>query len=193
MMSSEEVSDWNNRMYVAVGLEPLEPLPPGFQGARLVNISGVEPPPPPVAAPSRFLGLIPVNDPDQPVPFGGRVQILGIERYDSKVAVAWRLAPLPDLEMQFAQELLDHERDAEGLPDTERHMMRHQFLHRLDRHGAGVRLSDDLSTEYRHTGGASGGGGNEKVGRAQFMPAIPESASLVTVHWGDLVFPVPLS
>ena len=90
-MSSEEVSDWNTRMHVALGLEPIEPLappPPGHQHGRAIYIGEGERPPRQPAPPlSRFLELIPVKEADQPVPFGGRVQILGIERYDSKVAV----------------------------------------------------------------------------------------------------------
>ena len=99
-MSSEEVSDWRNRMHVTLGLEPLEPREPsapGYQRGRAIYVGEGERPPRPAApAPpvSQFLELIPVKDADQPVPFGGRVQILGIERYDSKVAVAWRLAPI---------------------------------------------------------------------------------------------------
>lgn len=192
-MDSDEVLDWNNRMHEALGLEPLEPLPPGSNSARIVFIGEGERPPPPVLPPTaRFLELIPVNDADQPISFGGRVQILGVERYDTKVAVAWRLAPMPDPEIQFGQEVLEHERDTRGLPDAERQRMRHQFLLRLGRDGQDLRLSDDMNTEYRNTGGGSSGGGNEMVGRAQFMPALPEPASMLTVHWGDLVFPVPL-
>ena len=59
----------------------------------------------------------------------------GIGRYDSKVAVAWRVAPLPSPELQFAQELLDQERDCAGLPDLERQMMRIRLRHRLNRVG----------------------------------------------------------
>ncbi len=107
-MSSEELSDWNNRMHVALGLDPLAPLPPsplGLQTGRTIFIGEGELPRPSAPPLSRFLELIPVSNADQPVPFGGRVQILGIERYDSKVAVAWRLAPMPDPEVQFASEL----------------------------------------------------------------------------------------
>ena len=187
-MDADEVHDWTNRMHVALGLEPLEPLPPGFKGARTVFIGGGERPAPPPAAPiARFLELIPVVDADRPVPYGGRLQILGIERYDSKVAVAWRMAPLPDAETQYADELAAHDRDTEGLPEDERRMIRQQFLHRLNRPAAHkLTLSDDLGTDYRGTGGGSGGSGNEQTGRAQFMPGIPQAASMLTVRWDDL-------
>jgi hypothetical protein len=83
-MDSDEVHDWNNRMFVALGLEPLDPLPPGFKGERTIFIDEGErptsPPAPPIA---RFLGLIPVVDGDRQVPYGGFLQILGIERYDA--------------------------------------------------------------------------------------------------------------
>ena len=194
-MDSDEVHDWNNRMHLALGLEPLDPLPPGFTGARAVFIGEGERPPPTPAAPiARFLELIPVADADRPVPHGGRLQILGIERYDSEVAVAWRMAPLPDVETQYADGLHAHDRDTEGLSEHERTMMRQRFLHQLSRPaGSKLTLSDDLGTEYRSTGGGSSGGGNQQIGRAQFMPGIPQAASILTVHWEDLNFSVPIS
>lgn len=194
MMSSAEFSDWSNRMHIALGLEPLEPLPPGVSG-RAVFIGEGERPTPPAPPPSaRFLGLIPAKDADRPIPHGGRVQILGIERYDSKVAVAWRLAPLPDLESQFGLELEAHDRDTEGLPDSEmeRQMSRHQFLRRIHQPGQELSLTDDLGTDYHRGGGGSGGGRDERVGRSDFWPAIPSEATLLLVHWGDVVFDVPL-
>jgi len=195
-MSSDEVSDWSNRMHVALGLEPLEPLPPPppvLHHGRTIYIGEGEPPPRPPAPPlARFLGLIPVSNPDQLVPFGGRVQILGIERYDSKAAVAWRLAPIPDPEIQFASELSDHERDTQGLPNAERQMMRRQFLQQLNGPGRELGLSDDVGTEYHRMGGRHSSNGQECTGRAQFAPAVPETASTLTIHWGDLRFPVSL-
>ena len=148
VIAPEEVSDWNNRMFVALGLAPIEPLPPGFRGGRSVYIGeGDRPPPPKAPPPSRFLELLPVIGADRPVPHGGGVQILGIERYDNKIAVTWRLAPLPDPEMQFAQQLLEHERDTEGLPDAERQMMRRRLIHQLNRAGRDLGFSDDVNTE----------------------------------------------
>jgi hypothetical protein len=193
-MDSDEVHEWNNRMHVALGLEPLDPLPPGFKGARAVFIGEgerpVTPPPTPIA---RFLELIPVKNADRSGPYGGRLQILGIERYDSKVAVAWRMAPLPDSETQYAGELRAHDRDTEGLPENERMMLRQRFLHKVNRPaGFKLTLADDLGTEYRSTGGGSSGGGDEQTGRAQFMPGIPQAASMLTVRWDDLDFGVSI-
>jgi hypothetical protein len=190
-MDADEAHDWNNRMFVALGLEPLDPLPPGFSGARTVLIGDGEAlPRPPVVPVARFLELIPVADADREVPFGGRLQILGIERYDTKVAIAWRMAPLPNAEIQYADEIREHERDTEGLPDGERKMLRQRFLHQLDRARYNFSLSDDLGTEYHRTGGGSGGGRDEQTGRAQFVPGVPTGASLLTVRWDDLAFPV---
>jgi hypothetical protein len=190
----DEVHDWNNRMLVALGLEAIDPLPAGFKGARAVFIGeGERPEPPPPAPIARFLGLIPAENASQSVPHGGQLQILGVERYDSKTVVAWRMAPLPDPVIQYADELIAHDRDTEGLPDDERWMLRQRFLHQLNRPaGYKLTLSDDLGTEYWSTGGGSSGGGNEQTGRAQFMPGLPEGVSMMTVRWDDdLVFRVP--
>jgi hypothetical protein len=71
-------------------------------------------------------------------------------------------------------------------------MMRRHLLQRLNGPGREVGLSDDVGTKYHRTGGGAGGNGQEFTGRAQFVPAIPEAASVLAVHWGDLRFPVPL-
>ena len=191
-MDAGEAQDWNSRMHVALGLAPLEPAPPGLNQA--VFIGEGEPLAPPSVAPvAQFLGLLPVLDADRPIPYGGRLQILGVERYDTAVAVAWRMAPLPDAEHQYAAELRAHDRDTEGLPEHERKMMRQHFLHRLSRPPSQtLTLTDDLATDYRSTGGGSSGGGNEQTGRAQFVPGIPAEAATLVIHWNDLVFPVPL-
>ena len=194
-MDADEVQRWMNRMHEALGLTPVEPIPPGFQGGQAMFIGEGEPPAPPPPFPvAQFLDLIPVDGADGSVPYGGRVQILGIERYDTKVAVAWRLAPLPDPEAPYAAELHAHDQDTEGLPERDRMMLRRQFLHHLNPHLAQqLTLSDDLGTEYRHTGGGSGGGMEERIGRAELRPAIPEDASELTVHWDDLAFLISLS
>jgi hypothetical protein len=191
-ISPEEAHDSMNLMLLALGLEPMEPVPTNSAVARAVSPREIAPPlsRPPLA---RFLTLIPVAEADRPLPFGGRVQILGIERYDTKVTVAWRLAPLPNVEEQFAGHLELLERDIEGLPDDERQRLRLDFRQRLNRPGMDeLALSDDLGTDYQQAGASSGGGNDERVGRTQFRPAIPDQASQLTVHWGELHFEVAI-
>jgi hypothetical protein len=101
---------------------------------------------------------------------------------------------LPDAEKQFAGELAAQDLDTEGLPDSERQMMRHQLLSRLHARGAEkLSLSDDMNTEYHKRGGGWGGGGAERVGRSEFMPAIPEKARRLAIRWEAIAFDVPLT
>ena len=193
-MDAGEAHDWNNRMLQALGLEPLDRSRPARR-ARSVFIGEGEPPPPvPQTVPvARFLELVPVRDADRPVPFGGRLQILGIERYDWQVAVAWRLAPRPDDERRYAAELRVHERDTDGLPEHDRMMLRHRFLRGLGGPpGRDLALADDVGTDYRSAGGGSSGGGDELTGRARFVPGVPPTATVLTVRWEELEFEVPI-
>src|ERR1039458_7391848 len=78
-ISDEDMADWTNRMLVALGEEPLEPLPEiaGVKRQRLISFGGKQPPRPPDPPPlSRFIALVPVNEPDRPLEYGGRIQIL---------------------------------------------------------------------------------------------------------------------
>jgi hypothetical protein len=194
-ISDEEMTDWTNRMLVALGKEPLEPLPPGM-GVRLISVGTkrtqrpARPPDPPPA--SQFLGLVPVDEPDRPLAHGGRIQILGVELYSDKVAVNWRLAPLPDPEALFADELADQEPDLEGLSDDFKKILRDKLIHRLQMQRGSLTLADDVGTEFGSTGGGSGGGANERRGHADFAPGAPASAKRLTVGWDEIDFAVLL-
>jgi hypothetical protein len=182
-VTQDEMHDWNNRLLVALGIEPLKPLPPGFQGARAIRVSD-DPPVPVTPRPvARFLRLVPADVPDVSIALGGRLQIMGVELYDIQVAVAWRLAPLPDPERQFYDQLAAHDLDSQGLPEHERRRTRQMLMHRLGIVRERLSLSDDVGTEYQHIGGRSGGGRDERTGRAQFLPAVPDAADGLTVHW----------
>jgi hypothetical protein len=191
-VSDEEMADWTNRMLVALGEEPLEPLPPGT--VRLINFGGkgaqrlARPPDPP--AESRFLGLIPVDQPDRPLADGGRIQILGVELYSDKVSVNWRLAPLPDPEALFADELAEQEPDLVGLSDDFKKILRDKIIQRLQMQRRSLTLTDDLGTEFRSTGGGSGGGSNERRGHSDFAPGVPVQAKRLTVRWEEMEFSV---
>ncbi len=194
-ISDEDMADWTNRMLVALGEESLGALPEiaGVNRVRFVNFSGKRPPrradPPPV---SRFIALVPVNEPDRPLEYGGRIQILGVELYTDKVAVNWRLAPIPDYEAVFAAELADQEPDLEGLPDDYRKILRDKLIRRLQMQKRFISLVDDVGTEYRSTGGGSGGGGDERRGHSDFAPGVPAEIRRLTVRWDEMEFEVPL-
>jgi hypothetical protein len=194
-ISDEELSDWTNRMLVALGEEPLEPLPDiaGVGRVRLISFGGKRAPRPPDPPPlSRFIALVPVNEPDRPLEYGGRIQVLGIELYSDKVAVNWRLAPLPDYEAVFAAELADQDPDLEGLPDDFKKILRDKLVHRLQMQKRFINLADDVGTVYRSTGGGSGGGGDERRGNSDFAPRVPVEARRLSVQWDQIVFEVQL-
>ena len=193
-ITDEERADWTNRMLVALGEQPLEPLPPGT--ARLINFGGKRtqsprrpPDPPPV---SRFLGLVPVSQPDRPLEYGGRIQILGVELYSDKVSVNWRLAPLPDPEALFADELAAQDPDLEGLSEDFKTILRDKLIQRLQMQRRSIALTDDVGTAFRSTGGGSGGGGNERRGHSDFAPGLRREATRLKVHWDEMEFEVPL-
>jgi hypothetical protein len=193
-LSDEEMTDWTNRMLVVLGEEPLEPLPPGT--GRLINFGGKRshrpqrPPDPPPA--SKFLGLVPVDEPDRPLAYGGRIQILGVELYSDKVSVNWRLAPLPDPEALFAAELAAQEPDLEGLSDDFKKILRDKLIQGLQMQRRSLALTDDVGTEFRGSCGGSGGGGNEKAGTLGLRPGLPTDAKRLIVYWDQLEFVVPL-
>ena len=195
-ISDEEMAEWLNRMLIVVGEKPLEPLPKGVGRTRIINFGGKRtqrphrpPDPPPV---SRFLGLVPVEVPDRPLEYGGRIQILGVELYSDKVSVNWRLAPLPVPEAQFATELAEQEPDLEGLSDDFKKILRDKLVQRLQMQRRSLALIDDVGTEFRSTGGGSGRGGNERRGQSDFAPAVPMDAQRLTVRWDEINFEVPL-
>ena len=139
----------------------------------------------------RFLEVLNVEGADQPLPHGGRVQILSVERYDTRVSVVWRLAPRPDPPEEHWLAVSAFERGTVGLSDDERILARVQPPNSLVSPGAwGIALSDDLGTDYQSRGGGGHGGRNEWIGRTDFVPALPEGASALTVYWSALMFPV---
>ncbi len=197
-VSAEETEDWTNRILIALGEEPLKPLPsvPGASTFRVFAVGGKHdkrPPRPPDPPPtSRFLALVPVNEPDRPLDYGGRIQILGVELYSDKVAVNWRLAPLPDYDAVFATELAEQERDLEGLPEDYRKILRDKLIHQLQMRKRFLRLTDNVGTAYHPMGVGSGGGSAEKRGHSDFAPAVPTEAQRLMVLWDKEEFDVQL-
>lgn len=160
---------------------------------KIVKVSDAGQPQFPERLPvSRLRDVLPVDQPDRALPYGGRVQILSVERYDARVGVNWRLAPIPDAVEQHELAMDVHERATSGLSDEEREARWDELVRRLVSPGLWVHLSDDIGTTYRSCGGGSHGGSQEKVGRMDFVPAVPKAASVLTVHWGNLEFAILL-
>lgn len=143
---------------------------------------------------AHFIEVHKVEVPDQPLPFGGRVQILSVERYDTRVTVTWRLAPRPDPLEEHALAMAAFEQESAGLSEEERNLARVNLATDIVSNGQRViALADDLGTRYQGRGGGGSGGAGEWIGRADFVPALPAGASALTVHWGALEFPVNLT
>lgn len=125
------------------------------------------------SAPSipRFLEMISAKEPAKVVPDVCSIQILGIERYDSKVAIIWRVVPLQESSVSAGSDGVGAFRAGPEI--------------------AAMELTDDLGTCYNGIGGSSAGS-VERVGRFQFRPAPPEGATLLRVRWEDVAFEITL-
>jgi hypothetical protein len=124
------------------------------------------------AAFSQFIELVPARQAAREIPNLGSFQILGIERYDNKGAIIWRMVP------PRVQESPD---DAVGVASFDAGPEIRSF-----------ELSDDAGTRYQMTFGSSGGR-VERVGRYEFRPAPPNDATILNVRFEDLIFEINVS
>ena len=113
-----------------------------------------------------------------------------MELYSDKVSVNWRLAPLPDPEALFADELAEREPDLDGLSDDFKKILRDKLIQRLQMQRRSLTLADDRGTEFWSTGGGSGGGRNERRGHSDFALGVPVQAKRLTVRWEEMEFSV---
>jgi len=140
------------------------------------------------------LAVITPEDAELPHHYGGRIQILSIERFEGKVVVERRitLEPDPDVELAEQLEALDREPDeAWTLERIEQHVQLVDVL-KLTVFFSRLTLTDDLGTAYQEQGGGGSTGQGESTWHHDFEPAIPDEATTLTVHWEDLTFEVPL-
>jgi hypothetical protein len=140
------------------------------------------------------LEVVTPEDADLPHQYGGRIQILGIERYEAKVVVEWHITLEPDPDVQLAEQLeaLDREPDqAWTLERIEEHIKLIDVL-KLTVFFSHLSLTDDLGTVYQGGGGGGSTGQGEGTWSHEFEPAIPDEATTLTVHWEDLSFQIPL-
>jgi hypothetical protein len=126
--------------------------------------------------------------------YGGRVEIQEIERHESKTVVNWLITLEPNPEAQLAEDLETHGFDSTdpwSLERIEDHVKLIDVL-KLTVFRSQISLTDDIGTEYRWEGGGGSTGQGEARWHHTFEPAIPTGATVLTVHWEDVEFQVPL-
>ncbi|MHB1087862.1 MAG: hypothetical protein ACYC19_03745 [Acidimicrobiales bacterium] len=133
--------------------------------------ASIHPPSSVPRVPPHFIELIPAVQPAKELPDVCSLQILGVERYDAKVAIAWRMVPiLRPTNADEGQSIADL---ATG-PDMR-----------------SLEISDDKGTTYQFVGSSSGGR-FDRVGRHEFIPAPPDGATILEVRWREMVFEISL-
>ncbi len=159
----------------------------------LLGVAG-EPIPLQMAFPEPALRRVSGHGAEQLHRYGGRVRIEEIECYKSKVVVNWLITLEQDPDVQLAQDLENHGYDSAdpwSLERIEQHVKLIDTLELTVSIGQ-ISLTDDLGTEYVKEGGKMSEGGRVLTHSSTFEPSIPEGARVVTVHWEDLDFRVPL-
>jgi hypothetical protein len=163
-ISDEEASQWNTELKSSPSAPPSKFAPTVESPEAIAELNSTQDFP-------HFLELIPVEGAVTIVPGVCSIQILGIERYDSKAAIIWRVVPLTALVSQ--NDLSDYVRFETGPNRTS------------------MKLTDDIGTRYILVGGHSGGR-IERVGRFEFRPPPPDNATILFVRWEDVEFNIAL-
>lgn len=136
--------------------------------------------PVPGPGPARFVRLVPGPNVEHEVP-GARLRLLGLEIYDSRMALLWRLCSLNDgpLQLESSREV---EIDTDGLPERDRNRLSSRARGRIPLYLAEwFQCSDDVGTAYRVVAGGASGSDQELTGRSVIEPAAPSSASTLTI------------
>jgi hypothetical protein len=122
------------------------------------------------------------------------MQIEEIECYASKVVVNWLITLDRNPDVQLAQDLEAHGFDSADPWSFERIEQHVQLLDvlKLTESYSQISLTDDIGTEYVNGSGGRLESGAVAACSSTFEPAIPEGASVVTVHWEDLELRIPL-
>jgi hypothetical protein len=119
---------------------------------------------------------------------------MGLEIYDSRMALLWRLCALEDGQTLELDPLRDTEGETEGLPERERNRLRWRARGRTPFYLADwCQCSDDVGTAYKVVAGGAGGSDDEMTGRSVIVPAAPVSASRLTITTQGHVFEFSLA
>ncbi len=193
-ITDEEMADWTNRLLVALGEQPIEPLPPGT--ARLINFEEGGP---------RVLDALlirrqsqdssawfPSTSPTGPWNTAGESKSFESGALQRQGNGQLEAHSITDPEALFADELAAQDPDLEGLSADFKTILRDKLIQRLQMQRRSIALTDDVGTAFRSTGGGSGGGGNERRGHSDFAPGLRSEATRLKVHWDEMEFEVPL-
>jgi hypothetical protein len=121
---------------------------------------------------AQFICMVPTSSTAKFLREGLSVQLLGLEIYDTKVAIDWRVIPA----IGETSSMIGHDLEP--------------FDYGLEQ--ATITLADDVvGTAYHHVGGHSGGW-VERVGRSEFQPPPPISATLLLAEWKNANFEIAL-
>jgi hypothetical protein len=162
-MTRDEAATWTD-----VLLAPLRSSPGRFRSTDVDSMVDRTPSPGVI---SRFIELVPANQPAKELPSVCSFQILGVECYDDKGAIIWRMVPLHM--SGNAEDVASGTYFGTG-PEIR-----------------SMEVSDDRGTEY-HMMGGSGAGRIERVGRYEFRPAPVHDATILRVRWGELSFEIKI-
>ena len=189
-LTADEETDWADRMRLALGMTANRIV------LRVARDSQALPPTRPQMSRgpfAQFVRSIPGPDTEYEL-YGGRLRIVAVEVYDTMVNVRWRAAPEPDVSAVFAEEADQLAHDVEGTDawaaeELKRKAEKRLRMFRLYDFG----LTDDLGTAYHSKGGGRGSHGIGTTGEANFAPAPPANASLLTITLLGLEVEIPLS
>ncbi len=160
-ITRDEATTWRD-----VFLAPFSNPSARFRSAEDVPTTDRTPTP---GALSQFIELVPANQPAKELPDVCSFQILGVERYDVKGAIIWRMVPLAG--RANAEDAVNVASFGTG-PEIR-----------------SIEVSDDRGTSYQMMGGTSGGR-IERVGRYEFRPAPADDATTLKVQWQGLFFEI---
>jgi hypothetical protein len=193
-VSDEEFSDWMGRAVEAAGGPPAMvgrasiTLESGTVVGQVASRRAALPPPEDLPT---FLRLVPAPNEEYDF-FAGRLRIVGVEMYETEMAVHWRMAPLPDVDAALPEEAEAGDRDTLGLPDDEREairLRRQRDNWRLFHHFV---FSDDAGHRYRSAGSGASGSLDVLVGRLIITPGLQEGGTTLVINAFGLVIKIPM-
>jgi len=192
-ISVAEASDYQNRMLLALGRDPVGTLPEGSQRIPYLWVGTNEPIElPRQDAPAQLVRIIETTGSVLECSYGGRLQVLKVELFDTQSIVHWRIEVRPDTEARFVEALSAHDSDTEGLPQVLRDELRHVALQYPQSSVDHFRLADDIGTGYLTKSRSSGTGAEGELGRSRFLPGVPESAKILYLEWYGSATDIPL-